>query len=301
MGQVARCPEDERLSIWYAPPAPHLARYLTAYDAYDARLAAGEEGADVFPPAWGAIRFRTGATDWGVRIGRRRFDPGPADALFGPTSHAGFSRFGPGRMVCVGLTPLGWARFVRRDASLHADRITPLGAVWPERAAALRAAVEGADDPAAAFDGFFTDLLDHSAPEDDAVGRLLALLLDPEVATIADLAERMGLPPRTVARLSTVHFGFTPKLLLRRARFMRALIRMLGTGRGGWKAIAGEAGYHDQSHLVRDCQLFLDMPMSAFVQRPKPLFEASLRLRMAVLGTPAQALHPVAVMAGEEA
>ena len=33
MDRVAICPEDDRLSISYARPAPRLARYVTAYDA----------------------------------------------------------------------------------------------------------------------------------------------------------------------------------------------------------------------------------------------------------------------------
>ena len=294
MGEVARCPEDERLSIWYAPPARPLARYITAYDAYDAALAPGEEARDVMPPGWPAIRFALGTFTWGLQLGRRRFDPGPRDALFGPTSHAGISRFGAGRMVCAGLTPLGWARFIGRNASLFADRVSPLDAVWPHRAASLRAALEAVEDPAAVFDQFFADLLQHTEPEDEAIGRLLPLLLDPAVATIGDLADRMDMAARPLSKLSVTHFGFTPKLLLRRARFMRALIRMLSTERGHWKALVAEADYHDQSHLVRDCQLFLGMPMSAFVGQPKPLFDASLRLRAAVLGVPAQILHPVA-------
>lgn len=293
MGRVARCLGDDRLSIWYAPPAPHLARYITAYDAYEARLAPGEQRADVFPPAWAAIRFCSRPVNWGVRIGRRQFDPGPPDALFGPTSHAGLSRFEAGRMIGAGLTPLGWARFIGRDAWRFADRVTSLDSIWPERAGRLRAALEAADDPAAAFDGFFTDLLARTEPEEEAVGRLFPLLLDPGVVGIGDLVERMGMAQRPLARVSTTHFGFTPKLLLRRARFMRALVRMLQVERGGWKELVVAAGYHDQSHFVRDCQLFLDMPMSAFVRRPKPLFETSLRLRAAVLGTAAQALHPL--------
>lgn len=295
MEGVAYCPEDTRLSIHYARPAPQLARYVTAYDVYEARLEVGEEREDVFPPGWAAMRFLLKGRDWGVRLGRRRFDPLPRDALFGPTSHAGLSRFGRGRVASAGLTPVGWARFMRRDASLHADRITDLRQLWPERAAALRTALESGADPAAVFDDLFTRLLGETVPEDEAVGRLAALLVEPDLLTTASLAERMGMPARQVAKLSTQHFGFTPKLLLRRARFMRALIEMLRTERGGWKAVVARAGYHDQSHFVRDCQLFLGMSMSAFIRRPKPLFQASLRLRADVLGAPAQVLHPVAV------
>ncbi len=294
MGRIAHCPEDRRRSIWYARPAPHLARYLTAYDAYDVRLPPDETVEDLVPPAWAAIRFTLTPEPWSARIGARLFNPLPPDALWGPTSHAAYTRFGRGHVVCAGLTPLGWARFVGRDASCHADRVSPLGVVWPATAGALRAAVKEAEDPTATFDAFFTDLLDRTAPEDEAIAALLPLLLDPAVLTVAQVADRLAMTPRALGALSTRHFGFTPKLLLRRARFMRALINLLRTERGGWAPLVAEAGYHDQSHFVRDCQLFLGMSMSAFARRPKPLFEASIRLRAAVLGAPAQALHPLA-------
>lgn len=293
MSQVACCPDDERLSIWYARPAPHLLRYLTAYDSYHAQLAPGEEARDVLPPAWAAMRFAGDGFNWGARLGRRTFDPGPRNALFGPTSHAGYTRFGSGGCVCVGLTPLGWARFVRRDAASFADRVMPLEVVWPDLAERLGATVREAADPAQAFDSFFTELLDRTEPEPPEVAQVAALLLDRQVLTIGHLTERTGIDARHIARLSTRYFGFTPKLLLRRARFMRTLIESMRAGRGAWKALVVDAGYHDQPHFIRDCQLFLGMPISAFMQRPKPLFELSLKLRTQVVGAPAQVLHPV--------
>lgn len=281
MGRVVHCPEDERLSVWRAEPTPSLARYVKAYHAFDARLGPGEEGIDVLAPDGASLVFTLEGEPWGVRLGRRRFDPAPRDALFGPSSLAGFSRFGPGHVVRAGLTPLGWARFMRLDASLHTDRIADLRDVWPERMIRLRAALEADRDPAAAFDELFTGLLPLTGPDPDeeASARLAALLADPALLTATDLASRMGMLARPLARMSARHFGFTPKLLLRRARFMRATIEMLRTERGGWRAIVERAGYHDHSHYIRDCRSFLDMPMSEFVEMSKPFFTASLRLR----------------------
>ena len=60
---------------------------------------------------------------------------------------------------------------------------------------------------------------------------------------------------------------------------------------GHWSDARGPAGYWDQSHFLRDCRLFLDMPLGAFVALPKPMAELSIKRRSETLGAPAQALH----------
>ena len=285
-----------RRSIWYAQPAPALAPYLTAYDAYDVTMAGDGVHHDIFPPAWGAIRILVEG-EWAVEVRRWRYDPMPDAALFGPLACVGRSRARRGHAICVGLTPMGWARFMRIDARAHANRVTPLGEVWPHHAAALGEAVKRGDDPAAAFDAFFLALLGTTAPEEEAIGALYPLLLDPAVLTFEHLLERLGATPSRLRRVATQHFGFAPKLLLRRARFMRALVTLLRAERGGWRPLIEAAGYYDQSHFVRDCQLFLDSTLTRFLARPKPLFDASIDLRAVVLGAPAQVLHPVAAAA----
>jgi hypothetical protein len=51
-----------------------------------------------------------------------------------------------------------------------------------------------------------------------------------------------------------------------------------------------EASYYDHSHFNRDAQEFLGMSPSEFLRLPKPLNDASARLRTQILGAPAQAL-----------
>jgi hypothetical protein len=285
-----------RRSIWYAQPAPALAPYITAYDAYTVGMMGDARHQDMFPPAWGAIRL-TLRGDYSVQLRRWRYDPMPSAALFGPLSYLGTSHAAQAHAVCVGLTPMGWARFMRLDARSHANRVTPLGAVWPRHAASLVAAASGTDDHAAAFDAFFLSLLDATEPEEEAIGRLFPLLLDPTVLTFEHLLERLEITPSRLRRVAVQHFGFAPKLLLRRARFMRALVTLLRAPRGQWKPLIAAAGYYDQSHFVRDCQLFLEGTLTQFLARPKQLFDASLDLRAAVLGAPAQVLHEVDVAA----
>ena len=52
-----------------------------------------------------------------------------------------------------------------------------------------------------------------------------------------------------------------------------------------------DLGYHDQSHFIRDAHEFLGMAPGDFLRMPRPINAASTRLRRAMLGAPAQALH----------
>lgn len=275
----------------YWQPDPALARFVSGYHVYTLGLPPQERIDDVFFPGWTNVRFTFEADPWRVRIGRRLFDPVPVSALFGPTSHAAYSNSGSGRLVGAGLTPVGWKLVFGRSALRYANRVTDLESLWGGRAAALRRALASTDDPAPVFDSFFHEAIARAGPPDPLVERVFAMITDPAVTAAADLAERVGVNGRALARLSQSHFGFTPKLLLRRARFVRALIDIQHFERGHWSEAVALAGYHDQSHFTRDCRLFLGMPLSQFMALPKPLNEASARLRATILGAPAQALH----------
>ncbi len=282
---------DQRFAMRYWKPDPKLAAYVSGYHLYSIRLEPGERADDVFFPAWVNIRFTIRAEPWRLRLGRRLFDPVPAAALFGPTSHAGYSNGGSGTLIGAGITPAGWARLFCRDASRFADRVVPLEQLIGTDAARLAARIEAGAAPAGLFDRWFLDRLAASMPEPPEVGALFALLGDPGIDTVAAVEARLGITGRALNRLSRASFGFTPKLLLRRARFMRVLMRTVGLGRGRWVEALAPAGYYDQSHFLRDCRLFLDTPLGEFIERPKPLAELSMKLRTERLGAPAQALH----------
>jgi hypothetical protein len=282
---------DDRFAVRFWRPDAKLAAYVSGYHLYSIRLAPGERVDDVFFPAWINMRFTIDADPWRVRFGRRLFDPVPAAALFGPTSHAGYSNGGSGTLIGAGITPAGWARLFARDASIFADRVVPLDRLIGADASLLAARLAAGAPPAKLFDNWFLDRLDASVPEPAEVGALFAALGDPAMVRVAGVEDRLGVAGRALNRLSRASFGFTPKLLLRRARFMRALMGAVALGRGRWSEALAPAGYYDQSHFLRDCRLFLDMPLGEFDAQHKPLAELSMRLRTERLGAPAQALH----------
>jgi AraC-like DNA-binding protein len=70
--------------------------------------------------------------------------------------------------------------------------------------------------------------------------------------SIARLAADVGVSRQHLARLFDMHVGVTPKFAARVARIRRVLARGARMRSRSWSALALEAGFVDQAHLVND-------------------------------------------------
>jgi AraC-like DNA-binding protein len=98
----------------------------------------------------------------------------------------------------------------------------------------------------------------------------------PEATTVRDLAARLGLGERQVERELDRHVGLRPKMLLRIARFQRALAVARAADRLGWSAVAARAGYYDQAHLTHEFRRFAACTPSEFLGRDRSLTDLFL-------------------------
>ncbi|NNM76612.1 AraC family transcriptional regulator [Sphingomonas sp. ID1715] len=281
-------PAGFHLDYWM--PDPRLRDYVSGYHLYATAPPTGDRHHDVFFPAWANIRLLVQPCDWTVRIGSQQFTV-PEAALFGPTSHAGYSASGRGMVAGAGLTPLGWYRLMRAPAYAFADRVSELAELLGSAAADLQAklATAGGEGVNEIFDAFFLARLGRARPGEARVVRVHHDLMKPLPGGVAAVAERLGISHRTLHRLALEAFGFGPKLLVRRARFLRSLMAVAQANGERW-ADRIEGSYYDHSHFNRDAQEFLGMAPGDFLRLPKPINEASARLRTKILGAPAQAL-----------
>ncbi|MDF8332580.1 AraC family transcriptional regulator [Novosphingobium cyanobacteriorum] len=279
----------ETTTMQYWPPQADLAGLVTGYHHYRVSPPPGQVHRDAFQPAWFNLRILlTPETVWRVRIGAAPSVPVPAEALFGPGSKLTWSASDAGAVVGVGLTPLAWLRLNAGAAADLADRVLPAGDVLSgvaELAATLRDA--GPDETPALFGHWLSGRLAAPQRGEERAGRIMRALLDPAVRTVSALAAEAGVTPRTLERLCLVAFGFPPKLLLRRARFLRSMHALLDRGSAG---VAIDPSYSDYSHFVREAHEFLGMTPTRFQRMAPPMLRRSLEERARQLGAPAQAL-----------
>lgn len=282
-----------RHGAMFAAPAPELQPYVSGYHVYAAGGRAGAPATDWFFPGWANVRFSVDAGPWQVRFGDRQACEVPSCSLFGPSSKAICSSATGGVLFGAGLTPLGFASLLRGPAQAVADRVVDLQSEWPE-AASLHQQLRRAESLEAVrvlFDQALSQRLRKLRPgAQESILSLHRLLVNDHGTSINETAQRLCLSLRSLNRLSTGAFGFSPKLLLRRSRFLKSLMAAVQAPERALGDVIGD-GYFDQSHFVRDARDFLGMPPQKFLERVTPLMRQSMAVRASVLGGPVQALH----------
>ena len=283
-----------RMMMWPAPD--DLAPYISGYHLYAVGETRGEPHRGAFEPAWASLRIVvTEGSGWRVRPARGDWLSPPPVSLFGPSSTLTWSESGAGILIGAGIRPRGWLRLFARPAREWADRIDEAPVLGLVSHAAIHnrfCKLLEDDEVPRLFDALFRSVLTPSTAADDAIARIEAALVDPAIETVEGLTQITGLHVRRIERLALRAFGFPPKLLLRRARFLRSLHAIRAFGRGGG-ATAIDSAYTDHSHFIRDSHDFLGMSPQAFLEIDMPLLRHSLELRKTVLGTAAQALDGV--------
>lgn len=286
----------DSVHLRFALPAEPLRRFVTTYYRTDVVCSLQTRWLeDWLHPEWANIRL-LGAVEAQSVIGPGPLAPCPAFTVTGPTSRAVRFRLGSGHSWGIGLLPLGWARLFAAGASDYADRFVDGAAdpVFAGFAPLAEALADSHGDHAAELaliEAHMTRLLEGPArPGEAAILAIHAALVDPDTLTVGDIAAQVGMTVRSLERLSRRAFGFPPKLMLRRQRFLRSLARFMMDPSRKWLGTL-DCHYHDQSHFVRDFRRFMGMSPSEYARAEKPLLTAAAQARMAAAGQAVQGLH----------
>lgn len=285
-------PECE-VHVRFCPPPAELRRYFTTFYLVESTVADGGVISDYLLPEWANLRFYDGSSPEAETLSGAHI-AGTPFPVTGPSSQAVRFTMGTTRTWGIGLLPLGWAKFVAAPAVDYADVLRdgfadPAFAAFRGLAETLFGDAPDAEAELARITQHFRARADAPVPEEQRIVAIHAALIDPEIATVAHLVERAGIGQRTVERICRRAFGFPPKLLLRRQRFMRSLSKFMLDPSLKWIG-AMDSHYHDQAQFVRDCRQFLGMTPSQYGALPKPLIGAVMRERTRMAGEAVQTL-----------
>lgn len=197
-------------------------------------------------------------------------------------------------MAGIGISPLGWHNLIGLDASARSNQVFDVASdpafslfdsIW-HSIKGLRFGYK----IAAIFDSMLLSALSPTDERETEIEALHQALANPETANVGQLAAALNMPIQRVERLSCRVFGFPPKRLLRRQRFLRTLGVRLLDPELKWTS-AMDAQYHDQAHFTRDFHDFMGMSPREYLALPRPISQAAVRARAAALGQPLQVLH----------
>jgi AraC-like DNA-binding protein len=194
----------------------------------------------------------------------------------------------------MGLLPLGWAKFVRADASQLANAVAdgnkhPAFASFRPLADGLSAVEADVATELALITTHFLARADEPVADAERILLIHEALVDPEIDSVAALVAHTGGNRRTVERICRRAFGFSPKLLLRRQRFMRSLAQFMLDPTIRWSA-AMDGHYHDQAQFVRDFRQFMGMTPREYAALEKPILGAVMHARARIYGAAGQTL-----------
>lgn len=278
------------VSIQYFAPPANLRLYCSTFFLSEITVPDGETVEDFLFPEWATLRFSStpppvdaeqpalAEMRSGQKLHNSRFP------VMGPRSQEIRFRVGTTRIWSINLNPVGWVRFIGRPAHEFANVMLdgfddPVFArFWP-----LADSIFGAEpDPAAELarlTRFLEDLEVPEVPNEQRILDVFLAMLDPAINSVADFANRLAISQRTLERICLQAFGFPPKLLLRRQRFMRSLTDYTLDPSLKWIG-AMDALYHDQAQFVRDFREFMGMTPSEYAALEKPIMGPVMRERV---------------------
>jgi AraC-like DNA-binding protein len=291
--------EGETSTSCFIAPDPRIAPYLSTYYFTAIEGRDGGEVRDWMNPEWASVRFCwLGQTRGAIHNGP--FEDVPHAHFAGPTTVTQPFAATRAQIASIGFLPLGWYRFMREPAANWANRVAAadlVSTILPFKT--MLEHVAAAAEPHAVADLFDTLLIDAmdahpltaaQAEEEDRIIAAHAALIDPATSTVADMTDRLGLTVKQLHRFSLKVFGFPPKLLIRRQRFIRTLAAVIHNPDSNW-ADAIDLQYYDQPHFNRDFREFFGMSPEQYRREPHPVINAAAKARMKALGDPLQALQ----------
>ena len=274
-------------------PSAALRPHFTTFYLTEIVVPDGGRVTDWLHPEWANLRIGSGDPPDSELAGVR-YDAYPV-SFTGPTSTTVRFTVGNMRTWGIGLLPLGWARLVGVPAHDYANRIFD-SHVEPAFAP-FRSLVDGVFGPEpdeaaelARIEAHFAARMHGTVPDEARIVACHRALVDEDVSTVAEMGEAAGLPSHTLERLCRKHFGFPPRLLLRRQRFMRSQAQYMLDPSLRWIG-AIDSHYHDQAQFVRDFHAFMGMSPSEYAGMPHPVLGGIMRARQEAAGAAVQALH----------
>ncbi len=266
------------------PPPDDLATCVARFYVMAAELPQDMLMADRLLSETGFVRILARGS-WEAMAVDGDWYPHSGALLFGANSRPMHVRVkGPFTVIGFALRPSGWNQLFNTPARQYADQMVGLHEIWGNAGRQLYTDIMAANDDE---DTILTTMVEavrarkaemENGKACEALAKFEPIVISDSTRKVEDIACELGLSLRQLERLCLKHFGHTPKMIMRRSRFldMAAMLRGLSTPS---EAELAELSFFDQSHLIREFRQFIGMTAAEFENRQTPLLDAGLDLR----------------------
>jgi AraC-like DNA-binding protein len=161
----------------------------------------------------------------------------------------------------------GAAAFLPFASNLLTDRVEHLEDIWGSSSLEIRETLLNLATPErkfAALEAFLLQKL-RARGGDRLDGALAQLFSNPNLHSIAQLAQESGISHKQFIAQFRGRVGLTPKHFCRIRRFQSALSEIERSRRVNWAGLAAETGYYDQAHFIRDFTGFSGLKPSSYL------------------------------------
>lgn len=264
-------------------PAPDLEPYIRRHYIFAAELPPEHVIVDRLLSETAFVRILLKG-DWAAEVAPGWWENAGPVAFFGGNSLPLPVRVkGPFLVAGFAIKPSGWAALFEETACSFTNRMYRLRDIWGGVADEMFDGVAPAVDDAAMIAAMEGALRRRIAAlgrpvEDRQVARFEAIARLDSTTRVEIAAAELGLSVRQLERRCLKGFGLTPKMILRRSRFLDMATAMRGFSDPSEEELAA-LRYFDQSHLNREFRRFTGMTPGTFAQAQTPLLNAGLKLR----------------------
>ena len=169
------------------------------------------------------------------------------------------------QMVGIRFRPGMAGVFLQADPPALTDGVVALEDLWGRAARGLQDRISEARSPEQCAREMMAALRQPHHPFTPIQRAIEAMAAARGVVDLDEIANQANLSTRQFRRRCLEESGLTPKHLCRVLRFRHACELAGSSSRPAWPAIAAEAGYFDQAHLIRDFREFTGTtPVSVF-------------------------------------
>jgi AraC-like DNA-binding protein len=179
---------------------------------------------------------------------------------------------GIGAAVGAAFTPGGFRSFLPPEVPVAKlfNRVIPADDVWDVDGGSVARRVlgeTGDEAMVAALEDFLGSRQARPDPGADEAARLVSMIeRHTWLRRVDELAAESGLTVRSLQRVFREYVGATPKWVIQRRRLLDAAERVHAGEPVGWADLAGQLGYSDQAHLVRDFAAVVGTPPAAYAK-----------------------------------